>query len=106
MKHSKARNVIECAFGILKMRWALLRDTSWYTPEMVGLFFTACCLLHNFIRREGGPDVFEQAYVPPPATESTFMETIDDAPNYVEATAEWTQFRYDLAEEMWAHRGR
>ncbi|CAN1825503.1 Putative nuclease HARBI1 [Linum perenne] len=27
-KHSRARNVIECAFGTLKMRWALLRDSS------------------------------------------------------------------------------
>ncbi|CAN1156379.1 hypothetical protein LINPERHAP2_LOCUS20916 [Linum perenne] len=106
MKHSKARNVIECAFGILKMRWALLRDTSWFSPEMVGLFFNACCMLHNFIRREGGPDVFELAYVPPPVVESTFMESMDDTPNYVEATAEWTQFRHTLAEEMWAHRGR
>ncbi|CAN1176998.1 hypothetical protein LINPERPRIM_LOCUS3748, partial [Linum perenne] len=64
MKHSKARNVIECVFGILKIRWALLRDTPWYSPEMVGLFFTACCILHNYIRQVGGPDVFEQAYFP------------------------------------------
>ncbi|CAN1787788.1 hypothetical protein LINPERHAP1_LOCUS17795, partial [Linum perenne] len=26
MKHSKARNCIERAFGIIKMRWAILRD--------------------------------------------------------------------------------
>ncbi|CAN0881594.1 Protein ALP1-like, partial [Linum grandiflorum] len=37
MKHSSARNVIERSFGVLKMRWALLRDTSWYSAKMVGI---------------------------------------------------------------------
>ncbi|CAN1139949.1 Protein ALP1-like [Linum perenne] len=32
MKHSKARNCIERAFGIIKMRWAILRDTTWFEP--------------------------------------------------------------------------
>ncbi|CAN1176171.1 hypothetical protein LINPERHAP2_LOCUS32390, partial [Linum perenne] len=50
---AKARNVIEKAFGVLKMRWAFLRDTSWYSPHMVGFFFNAFCLLHNFIRVQG-----------------------------------------------------
>ncbi|CAN1177683.1 hypothetical protein LINPERHAP1_LOCUS30001 [Linum perenne] len=38
MKHSKTSNVVECAFGVLKMRFAMLRDTSWYSPRMVSLF--------------------------------------------------------------------
>ncbi|KAA0063925.1 retrotransposon protein [Cucumis melo var. makuwa] len=31
MKHSTVRNVIECAFGLLKDRWAILRGKS-YDP--------------------------------------------------------------------------
>ncbi|CAN1187741.1 Putative nuclease HARBI1, partial [Linum perenne] len=106
MKHASARNVIEKAFGILKMRWAFLRDTSWYSPRMVGIFFNACILLHNFIRKEGGVDVFEMAYVPPAEEEETFVESIDEPAAYVEPTEEWTQFRHHLAEYMWANRGR
>ncbi|CAN1320237.1 hypothetical protein LINPERPRIM_LOCUS31603 [Linum perenne] len=90
MKHSKARNVVECAFRVLKMLWAMLRDTSWYTPRMVGLFFTAYCLLHNFICVTGGPDVFERAYAPPNITETPYMESMDDAPGYVESSDAWT----------------
>ncbi|CAN1824506.1 Putative nuclease HARBI1, partial [Linum perenne] len=106
MRHSKARNVIECTFGILKMRWAMLRDTSWYSPRMVGLFFTACCLLHNFIRTHGGPDVFEQAYAPPAEVDAEYVETINDAPGYVEASESWNQFRHALAQQMWTTRGQ
>ncbi|CAN1187739.1 hypothetical protein LINPERHAP1_LOCUS27981, partial [Linum perenne] len=85
MKHASARNVIEKAFGILK---------------------NACILLHNFIRKEGGVDVFEMAYVPPAEEEETFVESIDEPAAYVEPTEEWTQFRHHLAEYMWANRGR
>ena len=30
MKHASARNVIERCFGVLKMRWAILRSPSFY----------------------------------------------------------------------------
>ncbi|CAN0856332.1 Putative nuclease HARBI1 [Linum grandiflorum] len=102
MKHSSARNCIERAFGVLKMRWALLRDTSWHSPKMVGMFFTAACLLHNFITRQpGGTYVFDRAYIPPEVVEPPI---IDAAPGYVEPSEEWTEFRETLAEEMWASR--
>ncbi|CAN1797123.1 Protein ALP1-like [Linum perenne] len=36
MKHSSCRNVIERAFGLLKMRWAILRDITWFSPDVAG----------------------------------------------------------------------
>ncbi|CAN1762630.1 hypothetical protein LINPERHAP1_LOCUS8459 [Linum perenne] len=82
MCHSKARNVIECAFGMI---------------------VNACVLLHNYIRREGGPDVFDSAYTPEPCNNPT--NTIDEVGiSSVEASDEWTEFRNSLALSMWAGR--
>ncbi|CAN1725599.1 hypothetical protein LINPERHAP1_LOCUS158 [Linum perenne] len=105
MCHSSARNVIERAFGILEMRFVLLRDTSWYSQSMVELFFTACALLHNYIREEGGDDIFERAYLHTNDDPSLVVETVDEAPSYVESSEEWTRFRHTLAQHMWATRG-
>ncbi|CAN1139133.1 Putative nuclease HARBI1 [Linum perenne] len=104
MKHSGARNVIERAFGILKMRWAILRDSSWFSPRMVGMIMNACCLLHNYIRREGGADIFELAYVPPSNNDSGYAAEDIEFVRSVEPTEEWNAFRAGLAQQMWAHR--
>ncbi|KAL4580344.1 hypothetical protein LXL04_016534 [Taraxacum kok-saghyz] len=52
MKHSAARNVIERCFGVLKKRWAILRSPSFYPIWTQNKIILACCLLHNFIRKE------------------------------------------------------
>ncbi|CAN0926426.1 Protein ALP1-like, partial [Linum grandiflorum] len=62
MKHSSARNVIERAFGVLKKRWGILRDTTWFSPEVMSRMVHACMLLHNFIRKEVGIDELEESF--------------------------------------------
>ncbi|GAV89599.1 DDE_4 domain-containing protein, partial [Cephalotus follicularis] len=59
MKHSSTRNVIERCFGILKMRWAILRFKSYYPVKTQCRIISACCLLHNYIRREMAFDPVE-----------------------------------------------
>ncbi|XP_060960906.1 protein ANTAGONIST OF LIKE HETEROCHROMATIN PROTEIN 1-like [Cannabis sativa] len=59
MKHSSARNIIERCFGLLKIRWAILRSPSFYPIKTQCRIMTACCLLHNFIRREMSYDPME-----------------------------------------------
>ena len=61
MKHSRARNVIERCFGLLKRRWAILRSPSHYPIKIQGRMITACSLLHNFIRMYMAVDPEENA---------------------------------------------
>ncbi|KAG6525995.1 hypothetical protein ZIOFF_015969 [Zingiber officinale] len=59
MKHSQARNCIERCFGILKARWAILRDKSFYSSKTQCRIISACCILHDFIRSEMTTDPIE-----------------------------------------------
>lgn len=59
MRHTKARNVIECAFAVLKMRWGILRSTSFYPIKTHIRLIMACFLLHNFSRHEMPMDPIE-----------------------------------------------
>ncbi|KAL0454243.1 UNVERIFIED_CONTAM: hypothetical protein Slati_0763500 [Sesamum latifolium] len=59
LKHSSARNVIERTFGLLKVRWGILRSQSFYPIDIQSKIIIACCLLHNFIRNEMPDDPLE-----------------------------------------------
>jgi hypothetical protein len=47
---SRARRVVENAFGILANRFQVLMTTMQHTPANVRLITTACCVLHNLMR--------------------------------------------------------
>ena len=49
LRHSRARNVIERAFGLLKKRWSILRTPSFFDIKTQVGIINACCILHNFI---------------------------------------------------------
>ena len=46
---SRARRVVENAFGILAVRWQVFYRTLNCTPEMATLIVQACVVLHNFL---------------------------------------------------------
>jgi hypothetical protein len=48
--HSSPRNVIERAFGVLKMKWHILLNIPCYPPKIQTHIIVACVALHNFIR--------------------------------------------------------
>ena len=48
--HSSLRNVIERSFGVLKMKWRILRGIPSYPVEKQAKIICACMGVHNFIR--------------------------------------------------------
>ncbi|KAK2659009.1 hypothetical protein Ddye_005542 [Dipteronia dyeriana] len=101
MKHSQARNIIERCFGLLKKRWAILCSPSFYPIRFQGRMIIACALLHNFIRMY--MDVNPEEYTPITLDELAIGEDIPDvleSIDVVEASDEWSQWRDDLAGEM------
>nr|XP_043623696.1 protein ALP1-like [Erigeron canadensis] len=101
MKHSSARNVIERCFGLLKGRWKILKDNSFYPIDTKIRIIMACCLLYNFIRQEIEED-------PQEMENDDVDEGTGDGGGYGEednissvgTSNEWTTFRNNLANTM------
>ena len=55
-RHSRARRVVECAFGMMSTKWRALQSTLYMSPEHAKLIALACCVLHNFVRRREGTE--------------------------------------------------
>ncbi|XP_058217358.1 uncharacterized protein LOC131328428 [Rhododendron vialii] len=104
MKHSAARNVIERSFGVLKMRFVILRSPSYYPIRTQCHIVSACCLLHNLIKREMPNDPIEHEYT---AWERAHVNDVpvDDNIANVESSNEWTAGRDALAAAMYNHCG-
>ncbi|KAJ9542050.1 hypothetical protein OSB04_028556 [Centaurea solstitialis] len=99
MKHSSARNVIERRFGILKGRWGILKDNSYYPIDTKNKIIMACCLLHNFIRQEMEVDPFDDEGDNDLGTGDLGDDDVDNISS-IGTSNEWTTFRDNLAESM------
>ncbi|XP_025196002.1 uncharacterized protein LOC112595125 [Melanaphis sacchari] len=51
---SRARQNIECTFGILSNKWRVFHTALLVEPDFAVVITKACCVLHNFIRRRDG----------------------------------------------------
>ncbi|KAI3708695.1 hypothetical protein L2E82_38050 [Cichorium intybus] len=99
MKHSSARNVIERCFGLLKGRWGVLKDHSYFPIETKNKIIMACCLLHNFIRQEMEVDPLDNECELDEGTGDVGHDD-GDTTTSIGTSNEWTIFRDNLAESM------
>ncbi|KAL8470884.1 hypothetical protein ACS0TY_033455 [Phlomoides rotata] len=100
MRHTRARNVIERAFGIMKMRWGILRSASFYPIRTQIRLIMACFLLHNFIRNEMPIDPLE-GLLDVENNKQVGTDENAEVISTVEATDEWSGWRDVLAQEMY-----
>nr|KAJ0217833.1 hypothetical protein LSAT_V11C300125600 [Lactuca sativa] len=104
MRHSSARNVIERCFGLIKSRWAILRDNAYHPIESMPRIIIACCLVHNFIRTTMTEDPLDQEI---PTNHTQFGDKHDNIISTVETSQGWTDGRDLLANTMftdWSSR--
>ncbi|KAK9094120.1 hypothetical protein Scep_025589 [Stephania cephalantha] len=102
MRHVSARNLVECSFGLLKARWACLRNPSHYSIKMTTLIVLACALLHNYLMKEMPDDSLEVQYLDS-VNLGQDEENEDVQPESITSTESsnaWSTFRNDLAMSM------
>ncbi|KAL8548438.1 hypothetical protein ACS0TY_007660 [Phlomoides rotata] len=101
MKHTRARNVIERTFGLLKMRWGILRSPFWYPIRYCNQIIMACCIIHKFIRKQMAVDPCEDGLEE--FLSGQPIEDKDEEPDVIDSlasTPEWSHWRDTAAQNM------
>ena len=98
MKHYAARNVIERCFGLLKLRWAILRNACFYLVKTQWKLVLACCLLHNLIKREMFVDPLEQEL------NVQDHQVVGEPIATIESLDQWSAYKRNLAIQMFNER--
>ncbi|XP_057768411.1 uncharacterized protein LOC130988545 [Salvia miltiorrhiza] len=101
LRHAKARNVIERAFGVMKMRWGILRSATFYPIKTQNRLIMSCFILHNFIRREMPNDPLEQEFDNAAANNDYNVEGDSEFIDGIEASPLWNAERDTIAQAMW-----
>ena len=57
---SRARRIVENAFGILSQRWCIFHTKIALQPDKVNAVIKACCVLHNMLQRNQENDEIEE----------------------------------------------
>ncbi|MFQ6645510.1 hypothetical protein Gotur_020397 [Gossypium turneri] len=98
MKHASARNVIKRCFGLLELRWGILRDLSFYLMRVHNRIIITCCLLQNFIRTYMSLDPIKAKL-----GEGLPSNVIDDDESNIvniHPSDAWNTWRMELANQM------
>ncbi|KAL8464622.1 hypothetical protein ACS0TY_034211 [Phlomoides rotata] len=100
MRHTRARNVIERAFGVLKMRFGILRSVAYYPVKTQVRLIMACFLLHNFIRSMMPVNPYEVMLDVVSSDEDVDEVEPNNNIDGVESTPEWNLMREELSISM------
>lgn len=74
MLRTNARQVVECAFGILSSKWRLLLKAIEVNPDRADVIIKCICLLHNIIiDKEGIHDLSTEIRRPLNENRNRFM---------------------------------
>ncbi|KAL5716934.1 hypothetical protein ACHQM5_010036 [Ranunculus cassubicifolius] len=103
-RHSSLRNVVERTIGVLKKRFAYLRNGTFHDVETQAKIVFACCAMHNFLR---DIDPEDEGRHPDDTREEEEEEDEDEEQNVdypylnIASTPEWTHKRDALKDRMW-----
>ncbi|XP_059650545.1 uncharacterized protein LOC132296350 [Cornus florida] len=103
-RHSSLRNIIERCFGLVKMRFAILKQMPPYHFDTQVLIIIARCTLHNFIRSQGKSD--EIFYSETPQSSQNEPDVDDDVQVASATNTQIRQmdiYRDGIANLIWEH---
>ncbi|PWA51283.1 hypothetical protein CTI12_AA465020 [Artemisia annua] len=90
-------NGLKRCFGLIKARWAILRDVSYHPLDSMPRIIIACCLMHNFIRTTMREDPLDNEVL------NSHMQHANDHDNVIstiQTSQGWSDRRDTLANEM------
>lgn len=59
---TRARRMVECAFGILANKWRIFHRPIDVKPDFCDIIIKACCVLHNYVRQRDGVSFDDTLY--------------------------------------------
>lgn len=100
-RHSRARRIVECAFGILRARFRIFTTEICVAPDKVDVIVLAACVLHNFIKKK------QCSYLDNQIVEETFpvLTSIADARNPRRPSIEALKIREELKNYFTSAKG-
>jgi hypothetical protein len=61
-RHTRARRMVECTFGILANKWRIFRRPIDVNIDFCVAIIKACCVLHNYVRIKDGVQFTDTVY--------------------------------------------
>ena len=101
--NASLRNVIERIFGILKMRFPVLTNPVRYPVEFQSDMVIALCVVHNYIRIQGGKDDDIEQRANDALDKDDSIDEYHEHPENGVISQEASRQRDTIAFEMWHH---